>query len=53
MENLPIPLNILAEGKINHVITEKFSLLEARKANELLEGGQVTRIVVLIAPELL
>jgi NADPH:quinone reductase-like Zn-dependent oxidoreductase len=44
---------LLEEGKIKPVIAEKFPLLEARKANELLEGGQVTGNIVLLAPELI
>jgi len=34
-------------------IAEKFSTLEAAKANDLLERGQVSRNIVLLAPELL
>ncbi|MEW6403543.1 MAG: zinc-binding dehydrogenase [Chloroflexota bacterium] len=45
--------SLLEEGKINPVIAAKFPLLEARKANELLESGQVTGNIVLLAPELL
>jgi len=44
---------LLEEGKIKPVIAEKFPLLEARKANELLESGQVTGNIVLLAPELI
>lgn len=44
---------LLSEGKINPVIAAKFSILEAAKANALLESGQVTGNVVLLAPELL
>lgn len=44
---------LLEEGKIKPVIDRKFSLLEAVKANELLESGQVTGNLVLLAPELL
>lgn len=44
---------LLEEGKIKPVIDRKFPLLEAVKANELLESGQVTGNVVLLATELL
>ena len=44
---------LLEEGKIKPVIAEKFPLLEARKANELLESGQVTGNIVLLALELI
>jgi NADPH:quinone reductase-like Zn-dependent oxidoreductase len=44
---------LLDEGKIAPVIAAKFPLLEAAKANTLLESGQVTGNVVLLAEELL
>jgi NADPH:quinone reductase-like Zn-dependent oxidoreductase len=44
---------LLEEGKIRPVIAAKFPILEAAKANELLESGQVIGNVVLLAPELL
>jgi NADPH:quinone reductase len=53
MEDLPRLLKLLEEGKIKPVITGRFTLLEARKANELLESGQVTGNIVLLAPKLL
>jgi len=53
MEDLPLLFNLLEEGKIDPVISAKLPILEARKANELLESGQVTGNVVLLAPELL
>ena len=43
----------LAEGKFAPVIAAKFPLLEAAKANALLESGQVTGNIVLLAEELL
>jgi NADPH:quinone reductase-like Zn-dependent oxidoreductase len=43
----------LEEGKIKPIIAEKFPILEARKANELLESGQVIGNIVLLAPEVL
>jgi NADPH:quinone reductase-like Zn-dependent oxidoreductase len=44
---------LLEEGKIQPVIAATFPLLEAAKANALLESGQVTGNIVLLAPELL
>lgn len=44
---------LLEEGKIKPIISRKFPILEAAKANELLEGGGVIGNVVLLAPELL
>ncbi len=43
----------LEEGKIKPIIAARFPILEARKANELLESGQVIGNIVLLAPELL
>jgi NADPH:quinone reductase-like Zn-dependent oxidoreductase len=44
---------LLEEGKIKPIIAERFPILEAAKANELLESGKVTGNIVLLAPELL
>jgi NADPH:quinone reductase-like Zn-dependent oxidoreductase len=44
---------LLEEGQIKPIIAARFPLLQAAKANELLESGQVTGNVVLLAPELL
>jgi NADPH:quinone reductase-like Zn-dependent oxidoreductase len=44
---------LLEEGKIKPIIAESFPLLEAAKANALLESGQVTGNIVLLAPGLL
>jgi NADPH:quinone reductase-like Zn-dependent oxidoreductase len=44
---------LLEERKIKPVIAGKYPLLEAIKAYELLESGQVTGNLVLLAPELL
>ena len=41
------------EGKIRPVISGEFPLLEAARANALLESGQVVGNLVLVAPELL
>ena len=53
MEDLPKLFKLLEDGKIKPVIAEKFPLLEARKANELLESGQVTGNLVLLSSEFL
>lgn len=42
---------LLEEGKIKPIIAEQFPLLEAAKANELLESGQVIGHIVLVAPD--
>ena len=44
---------LLEEEKIKPIIAEKYPLLEAVKAYELLESGQVTGNLVLLVPELL
>ena len=44
---------LLAAGHIEPVIADKFPLLEAARANALLESGRVVGNVVLVAPELL
>jgi NADPH:quinone reductase-like Zn-dependent oxidoreductase len=53
MEDLPILFKLLAEGKIKPLIAAKLPILEAARANALLESGSVTGNVVLLAPELL
>jgi NADPH:quinone reductase-like Zn-dependent oxidoreductase len=45
--------SLLEEGKINPIIAGKFPILEAARANAMLESGQVVGNVVLAAPELL
>jgi NADPH:quinone reductase-like Zn-dependent oxidoreductase len=44
---------LLQEGQIEPIIAARFPILHAAKANELVESGQVTGNVVLLAPELL
>ena len=44
---------LLEDREIEPVITARFPILEAAKANELLESGQVIGNLVLLAPELL
>ena len=51
MEDLPLLFHMLEEGRIKPVIAAKLPLLEARKANEMLENGQVTGNLVLLASE--
>jgi NADPH:quinone reductase-like Zn-dependent oxidoreductase len=45
--------DLLKAGQIEPIIVARFPILEARKANELLESGQVSGNVVLLSPELL
>jgi NADPH:quinone reductase-like Zn-dependent oxidoreductase len=44
---------LLGEGKIKPVIAAKLPLLDATKGYQMLESGQVTGNIVLLAPELL
>ena len=44
---------LLGEGKIDPVIAARFPILDAARANELLESGKVIGNIVLLAPELL
>ena len=53
MDDLPVLFKLLEEGKIKPIIAKKYPILEAAKANELLESGQVIGNIVLLAPELL
>ena len=53
MEDLPILFHLLQEGKLRPIISAKFPILEAAKANELLESRKVNGKIVLLAPELL
>lgn len=43
---------LLEQGKIKPIIAEKFPILEAAQANAVLESGEVTGNIVLLAPEL-
>lgn len=53
LEDWATLFKLLEEGKIKPVIERKFPILEAARANTLLESGQVTGNVVLVTPELL
>jgi NADPH:quinone reductase-like Zn-dependent oxidoreductase len=53
LEDWATLFKLLEERKIEPIIMQKFSILEAAQANELLESGQVTGNLVLVAPELL
>jgi len=53
LEVWAVLFRLLQEGKIRPVISGKFPLLEAARANALLESGQVVGNLVLVAPELL
>ncbi len=52
-EDLPILFKLLEERKLQPIIGQRFPLLEAARANELLESGQASGKIVLLAPELL
>ena len=52
LEDWAMLFRLLDECKIKPVIARRFPLLEAAKANALLESGMVTGNVVLVAPEL-
>jgi NADPH:quinone reductase-like Zn-dependent oxidoreductase len=53
LEDWAVLFQLLDERKIEPIIMEEFPILEAAKASELLESGQVVGNVVLVAPELL
>ncbi len=53
LEDWATLFKLLEERKIEPVIMQKFPILEAANANELLESGKVIGNVVLVAPELL
>jgi len=53
MEDLPVLFHLLEEGKLKPIIAKKFPILEAAKANELLEDKKVNGKIVLLAPEFL
>lgn len=53
LEDWATLFKLLEEGKIKPIIAKKFPILEAAKANDLLESGQVIGNIVLLAPELL
>jgi NADPH:quinone reductase-like Zn-dependent oxidoreductase len=52
-EDLPILFKLLEEKKLKPLIGQRLPLLEAAQANRLLESGQVSGKIVLLAPELL
>jgi NADPH:quinone reductase-like Zn-dependent oxidoreductase len=53
LEDLPKLFNLLEQGELKPVISHRLPILEAAKANELLESGGVRGKIVLLAPELL
>jgi NADPH:quinone reductase-like Zn-dependent oxidoreductase len=53
LEDWAVLFKLLEEGKIEPIIAARFPILEAAKANELLESGNVVGNIVLLAPELL
>ncbi|MBU7000905.1 MAG: zinc-binding dehydrogenase [Theionarchaea archaeon] len=52
LEDWATLFSLLEEGKITPIIMKKFPILEAAKANFLLESGSVIGNIVLVAPEL-
>ena len=53
LEDWNILFNLLETKQIKPIIMQKLPLLEAAKANAILESGKVTGNIVLVAPELL
>lgn len=53
LEDWAVLFTLLGEGRIKPIIGGKFPILEAAQANALLESGQATGNIVLLAPELL
>jgi len=49
MESL---FHLLKDGKINPIISERFPILEAAKANSMLESGKISGKIVLVSPGL-
>jgi NADPH:quinone reductase-like Zn-dependent oxidoreductase len=52
-EDWSVLFKLLEEGRIKPIIVGKFPILEAAKANELLESGTVVGNIVLLSPELM
>ena len=52
-EDMAHLFDLLSQQKIRPMINHSMALLEARKANEMLESGQVSGKIVLLADELL
>ncbi len=53
LEDWATLFKLLEEGRIKPIIVKRFPILEAARANELLESGTVIGNIVLLAPELL
>jgi len=53
LEDWAVLFQLLQEGKIRPVISGQFPLLEAARANALLESGKAVGNLVMVAPELL
>ena len=51
LEDWATLFTLLEEGKIKPVVAAEFPILEARKANELLESGQIIGNIVLMVPD--
>ena len=53
IEDLLMLFSLLEEGKLNPIIYQKYPILDAAKANQILESGEVIGKIVLLAPELI
>lgn len=53
MDDLQLLFQLSEDGRIKPIIAAKFPILEAAKANDLLEKGQVIGNIVLVAPSLM
>ena len=53
LEDWAALFKLLKEGSIKPIIAAKYPILEAAKANEQLERGDVVGNIVLLAPELM
>ncbi len=53
LEDWAMLFSLLEASKVKPVISARFPILQAAQANALLESGQVTGNIVLLAPELL
>lgn len=50
---LYLVIYLMEKGYIKPIIAAKFPILEAAKANQMLENGQVIGNIVLAAPEII
>ena len=50
-EDMESLFHLLKDGKINPIISERFPILEAAKANSMLESGKISGKIVLASPD--